>query len=65
MTTSIPELDNIVDIVLAYRPPGKKKKLAKKNKKNKNKTKTKGLLLPSIPVSISYTSIETTLPLTK
>jgi hypothetical protein len=33
-----PELDKIVDLVLAYKPPAKKKKLADKVKKAKKKT---------------------------
>ena len=35
MNQPIPELDKIADIVLAYRPLDKKKKLAKKAKKIK------------------------------
>jgi hypothetical protein len=33
MSGQIPALDKIADIVLAYRPPSKKKKLAAKAKK--------------------------------
>ena len=32
MNRTPPELDKIVDVVLAYRPPAKKKKLAAKKK---------------------------------
>ena len=40
MNLTPPELDKIVDVVLAYRPPAKKKKLAAKAKK-KGKSLTK------------------------
>lgn len=41
MNQTPPELDKIVDVVLAYRPPAKKKKLAAKaNKSAKTKEKS-------------------------
>ena len=43
MNRTPPELDKIADIVLAYRPPAKKKKLAAKAKKVKKKKQEKEL----------------------
>jgi len=41
MREQIPALDKIVDVVLAYRPPDKKKKLATKAKTGEREKKKK------------------------
>ena len=41
MNRTPPELDKIVDVVLAYRPPAKKKNLAAKKKSVDKKKKDK------------------------
>lgn len=46
MSGQIPALDKIADIVLAYRPPAKKKKLAEKAKKVNAEKKKKEASFP-------------------
>lgn len=42
MSRPPPELDKIADVILAYRPPAKKRKLAEKKKAVEKKKKEKG-----------------------
>jgi hypothetical protein len=61
MSKEIEALDAIADVVLAYRPPGKKKKLIKKAKKSTKKIKDSS----RSSISISGTSTEAILSTTK